>query len=92
MKVSECLMTVVQEKHGAKKYALPKGVKSTDIVKRDTYNLDDMVLISSEPWDSSCPKPSRLPAGVKNIHTVFTYRASADVDIEKPVGRLPEKL
>eukprot|EP00971_Amphidinium_carterae_P061712 1221950-Amphidinium_carterae.1 len=30
--------------------------------------------------------------GVKNIHTVFTYRASADVDVEKPIGRLPEKL
>eukprot|EP00971_Amphidinium_carterae_P210581 4178620-Amphidinium_carterae.1 len=42
MKVSECLMTVVQEKHGAKKFAMPKGVKSNDIVKRETYNLDDM--------------------------------------------------
>eukprot|EP00971_Amphidinium_carterae_P182394 3619956-Amphidinium_carterae.1 len=62
-------MTVVQEKHGAKKFVRPKGVKSNDIVKRETYNLDDMVLISSDPWDSSCTKHSRLPTGVKNIHT-----------------------
>eukprot|EP00971_Amphidinium_carterae_P315552 6272095-Amphidinium_carterae.1 len=92
MKVSERLMTVVQEKQGTKKFALPKGLKSCDVVKRDTYNLDDMTLISSEPWDSRRTKPSRLPKGVTNIHTVFTYRASADADIEKPVGRLPEKL
>eukprot|EP00971_Amphidinium_carterae_P031406 618569-Amphidinium_carterae.1 len=51
-----------------------------------------MVLISSDPWDSSCTKSSRLPPGVKNIHTVLTYRASADIEVEKPIGRLPEKL
>eukprot|EP00971_Amphidinium_carterae_P245498 4875033-Amphidinium_carterae.1 len=92
MKISERLMTVVQEKQGTRKYALPKGLKASDIVKRDTYNLDDMMLISSEPWDSTCSKPSRLPTGVTNIHTVFTYRASTNVDVEKPLGRLPEKL
>eukprot|EP00971_Amphidinium_carterae_P240185 4768754-Amphidinium_carterae.1 len=69
MKVSERLMTVVQEKQGTRKFALPKGLKAGDIVKRDTYNLGDMMLISSEPWDSSRTKPSRLPTGVKNIHT-----------------------
>eukprot|EP00971_Amphidinium_carterae_P205415 4076677-Amphidinium_carterae.1 len=51
-----------------------------------------MTLISSEPWDSTTSKPSRLPPGVQNIHTVFTYKASTNTDVEKPVGRLPEKL
>eukprot|EP00971_Amphidinium_carterae_P185163 3677179-Amphidinium_carterae.1 len=74
-RASALLMTVVQEKQGAKKYALPKGLKNADIVKRDTYNLDDMALISSDPWSESCQTPARLPSGVKNIHTVFTYRA-----------------
>eukprot|EP00971_Amphidinium_carterae_P134737 2670001-Amphidinium_carterae.2 len=92
MKVTSRLMTTVQEKQGAKKLALPKGLTASDVVSRDTYNLDDMTLISSEPWDSTTSKPSRLPSGIQNIHTVFTYRASANDDIEKPVGRLPEKL
>eukprot|EP00971_Amphidinium_carterae_P171747 3405269-Amphidinium_carterae.1 len=83
-------MTIVQEKQGAKKYALPKELKNADIVKRDTYNLDDMALISSDTWSASCQTPARLPSGVKNTHTVFTYRASADVEVEKPIGRLPE--
>eukprot|EP00971_Amphidinium_carterae_P047187 929378-Amphidinium_carterae.1 len=71
-------MTVVQEKQGAKKFAKPQGLKDTDIVKRDAYNLDDMTLISSDVWNESAQSNSKLPTGVKNIHTVFTYRASAN--------------
>eukprot|EP00971_Amphidinium_carterae_P096751 1915206-Amphidinium_carterae.1 len=92
MRASALLMTVVQEKQGARKYAMPKGLKNADIVKRDTYNLDDMTLISSDAWSESGQTSARLPTGVKNIHTVFTYRASANVEVEKPIGRLPEKL
>eukprot|EP00971_Amphidinium_carterae_P303221 6025051-Amphidinium_carterae.1 len=51
-----------------------------------------MTLISSDVWNESAQPCSKLPTGVKNIHTVFTYRASANVEIEKPIGRLPEKL
>eukprot|EP00971_Amphidinium_carterae_P123805 2452071-Amphidinium_carterae.1 len=43
-------------------------------------------------WSESLQTCSKLPTGVKNIHTVFTYKASADVEVEKPIGRLPEKL
>eukprot|EP00971_Amphidinium_carterae_P189102 3754081-Amphidinium_carterae.1 len=59
---------------------------------RDTYNVDDMTLISSDVWSESGQTTTRLPTGDKNIHTVFTYRASANVEVEKPIGRLPEKL
>eukprot|EP00971_Amphidinium_carterae_P299489 5950236-Amphidinium_carterae.1 len=51
-----------------------KGLKNTDIVKRDTY----MTLISSDVWNESAQPSSELPTGIKNIHTVFTYRASAN--------------
>eukprot|EP00971_Amphidinium_carterae_P123856 2453228-Amphidinium_carterae.1 len=51
-----------------------------------------MALISSDPWSESFQTPARLPSGVKSIHTVFTYRANANVEVEKPIGRLPEKL
>eukprot|EP00971_Amphidinium_carterae_P027276 537391-Amphidinium_carterae.1 len=71
-------MTVVQEKQGAKKFAKPKGLKNADIVKRDTYNMDDMTLISSDVWNEGDQSRSKLPTGVRNIHTVFTYRASAN--------------
>eukprot|EP00971_Amphidinium_carterae_P145057 2873720-Amphidinium_carterae.1 len=53
MRASALLMTVVQDKQGAKKFAKPKGLKSADI----------------------------LPTGVKNIYTVFTHKASADVEV-----------
>eukprot|EP00971_Amphidinium_carterae_P304731 6055590-Amphidinium_carterae.1 len=46
MRASALLMTVVQEKQGARKHAMPKGLI---IVKRDTHNLDDMTLISTSP-------------------------------------------
>eukprot|EP00971_Amphidinium_carterae_P231496 4594350-Amphidinium_carterae.1 len=62
-------MTVVQEKQGAKKFAMPEGLKNSDIVKRDTYKLDDMTLISSDIWNESAQTCSKLPTGVKNIHT-----------------------
>eukprot|EP00971_Amphidinium_carterae_P110630 2191280-Amphidinium_carterae.1 len=80
MRASALLMTVVQEKQGAKKFAKPKVLKSADIVKRETYNLDDMTLISSDLWSESSQTCSKLPTGVKNIHNVFTYKASADVE------------
>eukprot|EP00971_Amphidinium_carterae_P149757 2969067-Amphidinium_carterae.3 len=88
---SSKLLTHVQEEKG-KNYPLPKGTRTTDIVSRYTYNLDDMTFVSSGKWDPTLikKKESRLPPGVTNIHTVFTYKAQQER--LKPVGRLSAKL
>eukprot|EP00971_Amphidinium_carterae_P243878 4843045-Amphidinium_carterae.3 len=68
---SSKLLTLVQEGRG-----IPKGVKSSDVISRETYDLDSLKLVSSEEWNSSeVKKISPLPPGDSNIHTVFTYKA-----------------
>eukprot|EP00971_Amphidinium_carterae_P054306 1069858-Amphidinium_carterae.2 len=84
------LMTVVQEGKGKKRFAVPKGVRISDVVSRVTYDMDNFNLISTEYWNPYEKKRSKpSPPGVSNIHTIFTYQSQVNTD---DVKRLPPKL
>eukprot|EP00971_Amphidinium_carterae_P143513 2843524-Amphidinium_carterae.1 len=53
------LVTVTQEGRGKRRFAIPKGLRSVDIVSRETYDLDSRMLVSSEIWDAT-KKPEPL--------------------------------
>eukprot|EP00971_Amphidinium_carterae_P173311 3435838-Amphidinium_carterae.1 len=83
-------MTVVQEGKGKKRFAVPKGVRISDVVSRVTYDMDNFNLICMEDWNPNEKKKSKpLPLGVFNIHTIFTYQSQVNTD---DVKRLPPKL
>eukprot|EP00971_Amphidinium_carterae_P081273 1607870-Amphidinium_carterae.1 len=65
---SSKLLTHVQEKQGNNNFAFPKGIQTTDIVSRDTYNLDDMTLVSSDKWNPKSVKKKESRLEVEGLY------------------------
>eukprot|EP00971_Amphidinium_carterae_P057166 1130380-Amphidinium_carterae.1 len=76
MRASALLMTVVQEKQGAKTFAMPKGLKSADIKLVTTVLAElDRVVISLEKQRTNVWDPLRPTLRSVNLGA-YTTRGS----------------